>query len=117
MNYELRFFYALILTISVETTVIVVVLFFLFRTESNGIRRSRFLGAGVFPSLATLPYFWFVLPTMISSYVACILIGETVIFAVEIVLLRLLLNMRWRSVAILSFLANSASIVAGLLVF
>ena len=74
-------------------------------------------GTGVIPSVATLPYFWFILPAFVTAYHLRVLLGETTIFAVEAVLLRLLINLSLRWCILLSFLANGVSILAGLVVF
>ena len=117
MQYEIRFLLALALTVSVEGAVVIAALrlFPLFRKRK--VSWTRCFVAGMMPSITTLPYLWFILPMMLSTYLLRLIIGESVIFMVETVLIRFLVNIRWKHAVLLSFIANGASIIAGLLVF
>ena len=117
MNYEIRFLFALALTLAVEGTVIIISLRILPTFRTRRVSWSRSIIAGIVPSVATLPYLWFIFPLVISDYYVRIVTGEIAIIGAETVVLRYLTNLSWRKVALLSLLANIASIAAGLLVF
>jgi hypothetical protein len=117
MIFETQFLLALAITVAAETAVIAAMLRLVPAMRKFNVPIPRIIGAGVVPSVATLPYFWLVLPAFVTSYHLRVLLGETTIFAVETVLLRLLINLPLRYCALLSFLANGASILAGLAVF
>ncbi|MBN1578896.1 MAG: hypothetical protein JW913_20210 [Chitinispirillaceae bacterium] len=117
MKYETLFLQALLLTIAVEGAVIAGAARFFPVLRRWKIPAARIIGAGIIPSIATLPYLWFVLPAFIASYSMKIVIGEVAIALIETVMLRLLINLPLRHCALLSLLANGASILAGLAVF
>ncbi len=117
MLYETQFLLALLLTTTVETATIIVAVYTLPFLRKRQKTLPQIIGAGIIPSVATLPYFWFVLPAYIKGYLPRILIGESGIFLTETVLILFLTRFQLRQCALLSFLANTASILAGLLVF
>ena len=116
MQYETHFLVALLLTTTVETAIIVAAGFIIPRLRAIKPSLPRLIGAGIVPSTATLPYFWLVLPVYIKSYLQRMIIGECGIFCIETVLLLLLTRFPLRYCALLSLLANGASILAGLVV-
>ncbi len=114
-SFEARFLVALALTVLVETTVILGLVRMAFRLAASELSLARCLFAGFFASFATLPYLWFVLPAFIRSYGASVVVGELGVFAVEAVAYVYLLNLPLRRTAVLSLVANLASIAAGFL--
>ena len=117
MQYETQFLYALLLTVGVEGLVVVPALRIIPGLRSVRFSLLRVIGAGVLPSAATLPYFWFVLPAFIQNYLPRVVIGEISIFLIEAILLRLIITIPLKYCMLLSLLANGASIGAGLVVF
>lgn len=115
MQYETQFLGALLLTVTVEATTIFIVSRSIPFIRSKKIPLLQLLGAGSIPSVATLPYFWLVLPAYIPAYLPRILAGESGIFIVETVLIMLITRLPLRYCALLSFIANGASIMAGLI--
>ncbi|MBN1758116.1 MAG: hypothetical protein JW863_07360 [Chitinispirillaceae bacterium] len=117
MQYETRFLIALLLTTAVETAVIVTAALSIpfIRTEKPPL--PYLIGAGIVPSALTLPYFWLVLPAYMKGYLPRIITGECGIFLIETVLILLLTRLPLRYCALLSFLANGASILAGRIIF
>lgn len=105
-SYENAFWVSLFLTVAVETSV----LFLVFRF---GLRRSvpfaRKLFAGTFPSFATLPYLWFLLPVYVRDRTLYLWSGETGVVLIETVLLMGVLPVKWREALLLSAAANAAS--------
>jgi hypothetical protein len=113
---EARFLISLIITVAVETTVIICCIRFLFKITSLQLPLRRCLFAGFFASFATLPYLWFVLPAFVHPYPLLVTAGELGVFTVEAVAYIFLLDLPFRKTAVLSFTANLASIFVGLLV-
>jgi hypothetical protein len=115
ISFEVRFLISLAITVVVETAVIVSCTRFWFKIPSSQLTLRRCLFAGSFASFATLPYLWFVLPAFVHSYPLLITGGETGVFIIEAVAYIFLLDLPLRKTAVLSFLANFASIIAGMI--
>ena len=112
--FELRFLVSLLITVIVETAVIVCCLRFFFKITAQQLPMHRCIFAGFFASFATLPYLWFVLPAFVHSYPLLVTAGEAGVFIVEAMAYVFLLNLPFRKTVVLSALANSASIIVGL---
>lgn len=117
MSYEIRFLQALALTVAAEGVVIIALMRLLPGVRRYGSSLTKTIVAGTLPSVATLPYLWFVVPALINTYAAQLIIGEVAVFAVETLIIRFLVNLPLRWCALLSLSANGASILAGLAVF
>jgi hypothetical protein len=117
MDYEIKFMEALALTVAVEAIVICMMIRLLPPLRRRSIPLLPMVAAGVIPSVATLPYLWFIAPAFIHPYGLQVGAGEVAIWAVETVMIRLLVNIPVRWCALLSFTANAASVLAGLAVF
>jgi hypothetical protein len=117
MTYEIRFLIALAVTVVTETTVIFILIRALWKIASSDLSTARCLFAGIFASFATLPYLWFVLPAIVKPYELQVVSGEIGVFVVEAVFYYYLLNLSIRRSALLSFSANAASIIVGVIVF
>jgi hypothetical protein len=116
ISLEARFLISLMITVAVETTVIICCIRFIFKITSLQLPLRRCLFAGFFASFATLPYLWFVLPAFVHPYPLLVTAGEFGVFAVEAVAYIFLLDLPLRKTVVLSFTANLASIIVGLLV-
>jgi hypothetical protein len=114
--FELRFVISLVITVITETAVLVCCIRFFFKIGLEKLSTHRCLFAGFFASFATLPYLWFVLPAFIHSYLIEVVIGEAGVYLLEAVAYVYLLNMPFNKSFLLSVLANTASIIVGLLV-
>jgi hypothetical protein len=114
--FELRFVISLLITVIVETIVIVCCIRFFFKITSRQLPMHRCVFAGFFASFATLPYLWFVLPAFVHPYPLLVTTGEAGVFIVEAMAYVFLLNLPFRKTVVLSALANSASIIVGLVV-
>lgn len=117
MQYETQFLGALLLTVTVEATTIFLANRSIPFIRSVKLTLPQLIGTGSIPSIATLPYFWLVLPAYITEYLPRMLAGEGGIFVVETVLILLITRLPLRYCALLSFITNGASIVAGLILF
>src|SRR5271157_1928514 len=113
-SYELRFVYALVVTVVVETFVIVCLIRFFYKITSQQLSTRRCLFSGFFASFATLPYLWFVLPALIHPYLLLVTVGEAGVYFLEALAYVFLLNLPFKKTVVLSVVANSASIIAGL---
>ena len=116
ISFELRFLISLAITVAVETAVIMCCIRFWFKISSLQLPVGRCVFAGFFASFATLPYLWFVLPAFVHPYPLQVSAGEAGVFVIEAVAYLFLLNLPFRKTALLSFLANLASIIVGLVV-
>jgi hypothetical protein len=114
ISFDVRFLVSLAITVVVETCVIVCCIRFIFKITSLQLPLHRCLFAGFFASFATLPYLWFVLPAFVHSYPVQVTAGESGVFVIEAAAYMFLLDLPLRRTVVLSFLANLASVIAGL---
>ncbi len=113
-SYELEFAQSLLLTIALESAAIVIISrYYLHKTFPP----ERVAFAGIFPSLATLPYVWFLFPLFFrGDYTGYMLFSELTVTLVETLILRMLLPLGWREALLLSVGANTASFGIGWLI-
>ncbi|MDD5163952.1 MAG: hypothetical protein PHD95_07160 [Candidatus ainarchaeum sp.] len=111
MLFEEKFLVALVLTITIETIVLFVLTKFVFKEPKS---KSRIIFAGFFASFATLPYLWFVLPPFINS-AYYIQMGETIVIAMESIILWQILQVKIQKAIIASIICNAVSFLFGLL--
>jgi hypothetical protein len=117
MTYEIRFLIDLAITVVTETTVIFILIRALWKIAASGLSTARCLFAGIFASSATLPYLWFVLPAIVKPYQVQVVTGEIGVFVIEALFYYYVLNLSIRRSAILSFVANTVSIIIGICIF
>jgi len=79
------------------------------------VKPEQVLFAGLFTSTCTIPYLWFVMPSLWTGN-ELILWGELIVFGVEIVILNGVLKLGWKRSLWLSLMANLASYGLGLIV-
>jgi len=111
MSYEVEFLYALLLTSVLEITLVVILVLYFFKKEVNLL---KLFFIAFIASALTLPYLWFVIPAFISR-TYYVLGGEFIVFFIELILYKTLLDLKWYEAFILSFLANSFSYFIGVL--
>lgn len=104
---------ALIITISSET----ILLFFLirkyFKINSKKLSHPQLLFAGFIASFSTLPYLWFILPAIISSYPLYSAIGETLVITIETIIYHFTLKLNLKKSFTISALCNLFSFFLG----
>ncbi len=106
-GYEKNFLYALLITVTIESAVVYLLMRYLFNIKLAS--KDAFM-AGVLPSLATLPYAWFVAPMFLgNNYTLYLWVSEISGFIVEVFILAYLLKIDYKKATILSFVANLAS--------
>jgi hypothetical protein len=111
MLYETRFLLALVTTWCIEIPVLVVILRRIFRVDDLPI--VKIIGTGALCTALTLPYLWFVLPPFFDA-VYFMLVGETMVTAVETILLNRVLGLDLKKALVCSCAMNAASFILGL---
>ena len=114
MNYELDFLRSLVLTIVIETAV----LLFLTRTvyKLHKIKLWVIIIAGTTASFATLPYMWFILPMFIKSGAAYKIVSEFSAVVLESFILLGFLRTKYLQALMMSLICNLTSFLVGVLV-
>jgi hypothetical protein len=110
-SYERRFLLALLLTWLIELPVLFLLARFVFKVRQ--VSTGRILLAGMLASALTLPYLWFLLPSILTTAMG-IYLGEVLVFLVEALLYRWLLGLSYPKALLLSFTANAISFLLGL---
>ncbi|MFZ2205302.1 MAG: hypothetical protein WAV23_01810 [Minisyncoccia bacterium] len=113
MFYEQKFLLSLLLTLIVEVPVVFVLLRYFYKYKD--IKTPTIFFVGVLASALTLPYLWFILPAFVFDRTIYLLLGESLVFLIEAFIYLKLLKLKPLDSFIVSLVANSASIVAGLL--
>ena len=114
MNYELLFFKSLVLTICIETTVLIIIFRWILVKKELGI--SRLITAGFITSFATLPYLWFIFPYYIFPKVLYVLVSELFAILIETVIISAILRTKLTISLICSFACNLISFLTGLVI-
>jgi hypothetical protein len=115
MSYEVNFLIALFWTVAIETLTILLLLKIFFRSGKFG--SVEILYAGVLPSMATLPYVWFVFPYFLANHRLYMLSVESFAVIVESFILSFILKVGLRQASLLSLAANTCSFLFGFLLF
>jgi len=110
------FLNAWVLTVAIETAVLLLVVRLLFRIERPEMSNGLLVFAGVFCSTTTLPYLWFVLPVFLEPFAARAILGESLVVLVETVFYLFVLRMGVRRCLFASLLCNLTSVAAGVMI-
>lgn len=114
MFYETKSLLSLLLTLVIEIPILFIFCKLIFKTKN--IKSFKIIFIGFLASALTLPYLWFVLPAYINvGYYAYI--GEFLVFLFEALVYNQLLNTKINKSLLISFIANLASFVIGLIIF
>lgn len=111
MSYEQSFLDSLFITLLIEVPIV----FFLVHYLYKKIEKWNIVFVGIIASTLTLPYFWFILPMYISDRTFYILIGELIIILIETFIYYRLFKLKFIQALFVSFVANLASVLVGLL--
>lgn len=107
LDYVQRFLEAFVFSVVVESLV-VLVLCLVFRQDK------RIFWIAVLGTLCTIPYVWFVFPTLFwYSSSMIIYLGEGFAFLFEAVLYKTIGGLGWKYAIVFSFLANLSSYFLG----
>ena len=110
-SYEWRFLVALLLTWLIEIPILFILTRYVLKVPQVSVW--RILGCGLLASALTLPYLWFLLPSILTT-ASGIYLGEVLVFLVEALLYRWLLGLSYPKALLLSFTANAISFLLGL---
>jgi hypothetical protein len=111
MLYETRFLLALVTTWAIEIPVLLLLIRLVFRDKTLPL--VKIIGTGALCTALTLPYLWFVLPPYVDA-AYYILIGETLVFLLESLILNRVLGLSPKIAVVCSCIMNAASFVLGL---
>ncbi|MBU0647811.1 hypothetical protein KJ855_01380 [Patescibacteria group bacterium] len=116
MTYEKLFLMSLFWTVVIETIVLFLALWLVFKKDFKDLSKFKILFTGIVASMATIPYLWFVLPKYlpVDNFV---LIGEILVVLAETIIIKYVLNLGWQKAFILSILCNVISYFFGLVIF
>jgi len=110
--YEIDFLKSLIITVLIETTVLLLFTKFVFKKPQ--IKLWIVLIAGVTASCATLPYLWFIFPLFIKAKLFYTIFSELFAVFIESFILLGFLKSGFKVAVSLSFLCNIISYAIGL---
>lgn len=114
MEYEFGFLKALLLTIVIETGVLILLFKLVFKTFNHGLW--ILLLTGIVASMATLPYLWFIVPLFIHTKLWYIVVCEGFAVGVESFVIMGMLRINYSKALLVSFICNAISYLTGLLI-
>ncbi len=115
MDYEIAFFKALVLTISIETLMLFIVSKTIYKNEFIPIK--LLILNGIIASMATLPYLWFIFPMLLLSRLWYSILSEIAAIMVESFIIYGILKLSLKKSFIVSLICNSVSYLIGILIF
>jgi hypothetical protein len=115
-SYDILFLESLVITIVVETAVLIGVVRKIFKIGRKKITYKYLFFAGFFCTFSTISYLWYLLPNMISDWVIYVIVGEFLVFLTESIMLFFILKLSIRQSLLASFLCNYISFVLGLII-
>ena len=115
-SYDVLFLRSLILTIVIETLILILVVRKIFKINNKKIPCKYIIFAGIFCSFSTISYLWYFLPNLITDWTAYIIVGELLVFLIESVMLYFILKLSIKRALLASFVCNFASFFIGLLI-
>jgi hypothetical protein len=107
---------SLALTLAIELPLLWAVLWFLFRLRKESIPLRLVVFAGLMASCLTLPYFWFILPVFIRTYVLFAIVSEATVIILETVIYWFVLKLSIKVAPAASVICNVVSFFTGELV-
>ena len=115
MSTDLYFLVSLLITISIETTVLLM----LYKTiyKSHSVTTKNILSVGLLTSFATLPYVWFIFPNIIEDFYLYMFCVESFAVIAETGIISFALKERLSTSFICSFISNMISFLVGLIIF
>ncbi|MCR4281178.1 MAG: hypothetical protein NUV88_02495 [Candidatus Kaiserbacteria bacterium] len=110
--YVHRFISSLVFTGVIETIILFLLVWFLFKSRELGWK--RIAAVGLFASFSTIPYVWFVFPYLMNwARNTSLFWSELFAFVIEAILYRLFLKLDWKRAFLASLVCNSASYFLG----
>ena len=111
MQFERLFFTTLCISFIIRLLVLISILKFGFKLPLNW---PRIWFCTIIPISLTLPYFWYVLPQIISNYTALVFTGEGIALFSDFIICRIALKLNYSKVLLLALTVNLATYLAGL---
>ena len=111
--YEYDFLRALLLTVLIETSLMFLVIRFVYRIPRSSLPTRIVLIGGVLCSCVTLPYIWFVFPAFIRHFRAYMLVVEAFAITAETAIMFFLLQLSLKRSFWLSVICNGCSFLVG----
>ena len=103
---------SLVFTVTVETTVLFVLLYYVYKYRH--VRTKDIIFAGVLASSLTIPYVWFVFPYIVNwSRNTSLVVSEPTVFLVEAFVYNRVLKLNWKAALAVSLICNVASYLLG----
>jgi len=113
LDFTHAFLQSLLFTIAVETVVVLIVVRKVFRKTADDLSNQKLIGIAVFASFATLPYVWYVFPSLLHPFSFAVIVGEAFAVVVETIFYVMVLPLSKKEAFMLSIFANVASYVLG----
>lgn len=114
INYELLFVKSLGLTVVIETAVLWILTQYVFKKPE--VKISMVIFTGIIASVATLPYLWFIFPSLFELKLSYQIVSETTAVLVETIIIFMILRYKPYKAFIISFSCNAVSFLTGLLI-
>ncbi len=111
MHYELSFLRSLVLSIFIETLLLLIIIKNFFKKLN--IKTWIVILAGITATFATLPYLWFIIPLFIKTKIAYIIISESLAILLESFILFGMLRIKYRIALIFATICNLISFLIG----
>lgn len=114
MEYEINFLKALLLTVSIETIVLLILSKTFYRCDTYPFK--LIILTGIITSLATLPYLWFIFPLFLKTKLWYKLISEITAILIETLIIWGILKTTIKKSFIISLICNMTSYILGLII-
>jgi hypothetical protein len=112
-QYTYSFLLYTFITLLTESIVVLMLLRKLLRIGMRQRTNKEIISATICASSLTIPYVWFVFPSIFESFAAAIWISEFFVFVVEALFYRMFLKLSYKQAFLISFIANIASFGLG----
>jgi hypothetical protein len=112
-EHEIRFLYALLFSLLIETTVLYILLRKIWPKKFQKLSTPMIIFSGIITTLSTLPMIWFVLP-LFTNTVTYAPVAETIAVLVEAIEYRVLLQTTMKRALWISLTCNMVSFLIGL---
>ncbi len=110
LEYTYKFFFYSACTIVIETVVLFLLIRKGFKIDGSTVATKKIIIAGIFASMITLPYVWYILPILVYwSYGLQVIFSEVLAVVVEALFYGLFLIPRWKRAIVLSVICNAVS--------
>lgn len=118
VDYVHRLITSEVFTIIIETAVLLVIVYFLYKYKylKDKISLKTQVFSGIFASFSTIPYVWYIFPNLLFPYMTreqTFVYSEPFVFVVEAIFYRFLLRIPTKYAFIISFVANMSSYLIG----